>query len=208
MNKFEKMYEEKKMTAEQALSLIQDYDYMFSAQAAGEPAAIMSKLQYLKETGVKNTTLNTCLPLQYYDAFKDPEMKGIMSHNGWFFSAGLRDAHGKKLVSASPQSSTSILRKVLSRLEYEKRRPVVLATVSPMDKHGYMTLSVSAIYERDLINAGALTIVEVKQAGGKYGDCSNGNMHYFFIRGIDSSCLHNSENAPVIETNRLVDHVI
>ena len=74
MNKFEKMYEEKKMTAEQALSLIQDYDYMFSAQAAGEPAAIMSKLQYLKETGVKNTTLNTCLPLQYYDAFKDPEM--------------------------------------------------------------------------------------------------------------------------------------
>ena len=49
MNKFEKMYEEKKMTAEQALSLIQDYDYMFSAQAAGEPAAIMSKLQYLGE---------------------------------------------------------------------------------------------------------------------------------------------------------------
>lgn len=131
MNKFEKMYEEKKMTAEQALSLIQDHDYMFSAQAAGEPAAIMSKLQYLKETGVKHTTLNTCLPLQYYDAFKDPEMKGVMSHNGWFFSAGLRDAHGRKLVSAIPQSSTSILRKVLSRLEYEKRRPVVLATVSP-----------------------------------------------------------------------------
>ena len=55
MNEFEKMYETKKMTAEQALSLIKDNDYMFSAQAAGEPAAIMSKLQYLKETGVKNT---------------------------------------------------------------------------------------------------------------------------------------------------------
>ena len=161
MNEFEKMYETKKMTAEQALSLIKDNDYMFSAQAAGEPAAIMSKLQYLKETGVKNTTINTCLPLQYYDAFKDPEMKGVMNHNGWFFSAGLRDAHKQKLVSAIPQSSTSILRKVLSRLEYENRRPVVLATVSPMDAHGYMTLSVSAIYERDLINAGALTIVEV-----------------------------------------------
>ena len=187
MNKFEKMYEEKKMTAEQALSLIQDYDYMFSAQAAGEPAAIMSKLQYLKETGVKNTTLNTCLPLQYYDAFKDPEMKGIMSHNGWFFSAGLRDAHGKKLVSAIPQSSTSILRKVLSRLEYEKRRPVVLATVSPMDKHGYMTLSVSAIYERDLINAGALTIVEV-----------NPN----FPRTFGDTMVHISEVDALVESDR------
>lgn len=187
MNKFEKMYEKKKMTAEQALSLIQDYDYMFSAQAAGEPAAIMSKLQYLKETGVKNTTLNTCLPLQYYDAFKDPEMKGIMSHNGWFFSAGLRDAHGKKLVSAIPQSSTSILRKVLSRLEYEKRRPVVLATVSPMDKHGYMTLSVSAIYERDLINAGALTIVEV-----------NPN----FPRTFGDTMVHISEVDALVESDR------
>ena len=82
-----KMYNEKRMTAEQALDLIKDNDYIFSAQAAGEPAAILSKLQHLKETGVKNTTLNTCLPLQYYEAFKDPEMKGVMSHNGWFFGA-------------------------------------------------------------------------------------------------------------------------
>ena len=43
--------------------------------------------------------------------------------------------------------------------------PIVLATVSPMDKHGYMTLSVSAIYERDLINADALTIVEDNPKG-------------------------------------------
>ena len=34
-----------------------------------------------------------------------------------------------------------------------------------MDKQGYMTLSVSAIYERDLINADALTIVEVNPKG-------------------------------------------
>lgn len=37
------------MTAEQALQLIQSRDYMFSAQASGEPAAILDKLQYLKK---------------------------------------------------------------------------------------------------------------------------------------------------------------
>ena len=161
MNRYQEMYQQKKMTAEQALELIQDGDYMFSAQAAGEPQAILSKLQHLKKTGVKGTTLNTCLPLQYYDVMKDPDMKGIMDHSGWFFNAGLRDAQKKKLVSAVPQSSTSILRKTLQRLNYEGRRPVVMATVSPMDVHGYFSLSISAIYERDLIDQGALVLLEV-----------------------------------------------
>lgn len=187
MKSFEEIYREKVMTADEALELIKDGDYMFSAQAAGEPAAILSHLQHLKETGVKNTTLNTCLPLQYYDAFKDPEMQGVMSHNGWFFSPGLRDAHKKKMVSAIPQSSTSVLRKVLSRLEYEKRRPVVLATVSPMDSHGYMSLSVSAIYERDLIDSGALTILEV-----------NPN----FPRTFGDTQIHVSEADALVESDR------
>lgn len=181
------IYNEKKKTAEEALELIQDGDYMFSAQAAGEPAAILDKLQYLKKTGVKNTTINTCLPLKYYEAFKDPEMKGIMSHNGLFFNAALRDAHKKQLVSPIPQSSTSVIRKLLQRLEAEKRRPVVLATVSPMDDHGYMSLSISAIYERDLINYGALTIVEV-----------NPN----FPRTYGDTMVHVSEVAALVESDR------
>ena len=187
MNSFELMYSEKLKTPEQALELIQDGDYMFSAQAGGEPAAILSHLQHLKKTGVKNTTLNTCLPLQYYEAFKDPEMQGVMSHNGWFFSAALRDAHTKKMVSAIPQSSTSVLRKVMDRVLYEKRRPLELSTVSPMDFHGYMSLSVSAIYERDLINQGALAIVEV-----------NPN----FPRTFGDTQVHISEVAAVVESDR------
>ena len=152
MKSISEMYNEKVMTADQALDLIQDGDYMFSAQAGGEPAAILSHLQHLKDTGVKNTTLNTCLPLQHYPAFFDPEMEGVMNHNGWFFGAGQRADHKSKFVSPVPQSSTSILRKTLDRIKYDGRRPVVLATVSPMDSHGYMSLSISAIYERDLID--------------------------------------------------------
>ena len=96
MNRYQEMYQQKKMTAEQALELIQDGDYMFSAQAAGEPQAILSKLQHLKKTGVKGTTLNTCLPLQYYDVMKDPDMKGIMDHSGWFFNADRKLLVGKQ----------------------------------------------------------------------------------------------------------------
>lgn len=187
MNQYQELYKKKRMSAEQALELIQDGDSMFSAQAAAEPQAILSRLQHLKETGVKGTTLNSCLPIQYYDAMKDPKMAGIMSHNGWFFTAGLRDAQKKKLVSAVPQSSTSVLRKSLQRLQAEGRRPVVLATVSPMDSHGYFSLSVSAIYERDLIDQGALVLLEV-----------NPN----FPRTFGDTQVHISEVDALVESDR------
>ena len=166
MNQYQELYKKKRMSAAQA---------------------ILSKLQHLKETGVKGTTLNSCLPIQYYDAMKDPEMAGIMSHNGWFFTAGLRDAQKKKLVSAVPQSSTSVLRKSLQRLQAEGRRPVVLATVSPMDSHGYFSLSVSAIYERDLIDQGALVLLEV-----------NPN----FPRTFGDTQVHISEVGALVESDR------
>lgn len=188
MTKYEEMYAAKLMTAEQALELIQDNDYIFSAQAAGEPAAILDKMQHLKETGVKNTIMNTCLPLKDYAWLHDQEMKGIMDHNGWFFSGALRKSQKKKMTSDVPQSSTSILRKTLDRrIRFEKRRPVVVATVSPMDIHGYMSLSISAIYERDLINEGALTLVEV-------------NPNY--PRTFGDTQVHISEVAAVVESDR------
>lgn len=187
MNQYQELYKKKQMSAEQALELIQDGDSMFSAQAAAEPQAILSKLQHLKETGVKGTTLNSCLPIQYYDAMKDPEMAGIMSHNGWFFTAGLRDAQKKKLVSAVPQSSTSVLRKSLQRLQAEGRRPWCWPPVSPMDSHGYFSLSVSAIYERDLIDQGALVLLEV-----------NPN----FPRTFGDTQVHISEVDALVESDR------
>ena len=147
MKTIQEIYQSKVMSADRALELIQDGDYIFSAQAAGEPIEIMSHLQHLKETGVKGCHLNTCLPLKDYPVFHDPEMKGVLDHNAWFMSAGLRKAYKEHMVSPVPQSSTSILRKTLQRCEYEHWRPVVICTVSPMDDHGYMSLSVSAIYE-------------------------------------------------------------
>ena len=40
MNQYQELYKKKRMSAEQALELIQDGDSMFSAQAAAEPQAI------------------------------------------------------------------------------------------------------------------------------------------------------------------------
>ena len=160
MANFKEIYDKKIKTAKKALELIKDGDYIFSAQATAEPIEIMSNLQYLKETGVRDCVLVTCLPLRDYDYFHDAEMKGILDHHAWFMSAGLRKSYQEGLVSPVPQRSTTILKKTLARIEKENRRPVVICTVSPMDDHGYFSLSVLNVYEMDLIEKGALTIVE------------------------------------------------
>ena len=158
---YQSIYQSKKKSPEKLLELIRDRDYIFVAQAAAEPAAILSHMQHLKNTGVKDVILQTCLPIQNYPVFHDHEMDGILFHNGWFFNANLRKANAQRLVSAVPQHSTSILRKTLDRIRYEGRRPVLLTTVSPMDARGYMSLSISSIYEMDVVRAGAVLLVEV-----------------------------------------------
>lgn len=167
----QELYNTKCMSADQALELIRDGDHIFSAQATAEPIELMSHLQHLKETGVKDCRLSTCLPLRDYPCFHDRELKKVLDHHAWFLSPGLRKAYEEGLVSPVPQSSTSILRKTLQRCEYEHRRPVLLCTMSPMDEQGYLTLSVSAIYEMDLIKQNAFVIAEVNPHFPRtYGD--------------------------------------
>ena len=155
------LYQEKKMSAEQVLDHIQSRDFIVCAQAAAEPAALLQKMEYLKTTGVKDVQFASCVPAQDYSFFHDPDMKGIVNHTGWFLSAGLRQAHKEGLVTVVPQRSQFCLGKALDRAAYEGRRPVLFATVSPMDKHGYLSLSISAIYEMDLIRKGAVVLLEV-----------------------------------------------
>ena len=184
---FQEQYQEKNMSAEKLLELIKDRDYIVSAQAAGEPVAIMSKLQHLKNTGVKDVILQTCLPLQDQPVFHDPEMEGILWYNSWFFNANLRRAQKEKLASCIPQSSMSALRKGLDRAAYENRRPVVIATVAPMDDHGYLSLSISSIYEMDLVKRGAVVLLEV-----------NSN----YPRTFGDTQIHISEVTALVESNR------
>lgn len=192
MRTFQELYNEKRMNAEELLGLIRDNDYIFTAQAAAEPEAILSHMQCLKKTGVKNVVLQTCLPIKDYPFFHDPQMRGILSHNGWFFNAALRKAHDEQLVSDIPQHSTTALSKAFDRAVQEGRRRVVMATVAPMDRHGYLSLSISAIYERDLVNKGAFVLLEV-------------NPNY--PRTFGDTMIHISEVDALVESSRPIPTV-
>ena len=187
MNHFQELYESKRMSAEQLLEHIQDNDFIFTPMAASGPDAIMMKMQHLKKTGVKNVILQSCIPSVDYPFFHDPEMDSVLKHHGWFFSAALRKSNAERLVSAVPQHSTSIFRKTMDRVRRENRRPVLMTTVSPMDAHGYMSLSVSSIYEMDVVKEGAILLLEV-------------NPNY--PRTFGDTIIHISQVTALVESDR------
>lgn len=50
-------YDRKKKTIEEVLALIQDGDYMLSAQAMAEPVSLLEKMPLLKKMGTEGTDL-------------------------------------------------------------------------------------------------------------------------------------------------------
>ncbi len=154
-------YDRKKKTTEEVLALIQDGDYVLSAQAMAEPVSLLKKIPLLKQWGRKGLTYNSCMPMADFPWYHDPAMKETLEHVSWFFSAPTRKAHAEGLCSFLPAASTSLVRKTLQRAAAKHRRPVLLASASPMDAHGYFSLSLSALFERDIIDGGALVLLEV-----------------------------------------------
>lgn len=192
MNRYQQEYDSKKMSARELLGKIQSRDFIFTAQAGSIPKSIFDEMQVLKETGVCDIIFQSCVPTGDFPFYHDPEMKKVMTHHGWFLTPGLRKAHDEYMVSAVPQSSTSILRKSLDRCRDEGRRPVIMTTVSPMDSRGYMSLSISAIYEMDLIKKGAVVLVEV-------------NPNY--PRTFGDTMLHISQVTALVESDRPIPTV-
>lgn len=62
MNRYQEEYNRKKMSARQVLENIQSRDFVFTPMAASCPDALMGELQHLKDTGVKDVILQSCIP--------------------------------------------------------------------------------------------------------------------------------------------------
>ena len=155
------LYNQKVKTLDEILDLFQSNDFIMSALAGSEPIKILSELHKIADRGVKNCDLSNCLPMADYEYFKNPEYQDVIFTNGWFYSPPLRKAHQNGNISYIPQN----LHFAYTKRKYAAgdRRKVLLCSCSPMDKHGYLTLSLGCTYEREVIEDGAIVIAEVNQ---------------------------------------------
>ncbi|MCL2580653.1 MAG: 4-hydroxybutyrate--acetyl-CoA CoA transferase [Oscillospiraceae bacterium] len=187
MQSVKALYDAKKKTIPEALSLLKDGDAVISGVAAAEPVELLSQLHTVAERGVKGLDVTNCLPLAAHPFIlnANPEM---LTNSGWFFTGHQRAAvkQGAAHISHTPLRLHNAGARRIYALREDGRRIVLFASCSPMDEHGFLSLSLSAVYERELVDEGALVIVEVnRQAPRTFGD----------------SAIHISEIDALVETD-------
>ncbi|MFZ5968128.1 MAG: acetyl-CoA hydrolase/transferase family protein [Bacillota bacterium] len=150
------LYKSKLITVEEALEKIKSGDSIVSALAAAEPRGMMSELHTIADR-VKDVNVTTCLPLADFEYFSNPAYKNSFLMEGWFYSPGMRKMHSHKNVSFIPNH----LHFAGYKRKFHRKLNVFLGTASPMDKHGYLSLSLSATYEREIMEFADIVILEV-----------------------------------------------
>ena len=151
-----KIYNSKVISVEQALSKVKSGDNLVSALSAAEPKEILSRLHTIGDM-VEDVNVATCLPMGGYEYFTNPEYSNSFLMEGWFYSPPIRKAHKNGSVSFIPNHlHLSAIKRI-----YHRKPNIFLGTGSQMDKHGYISLSLSATYEREMIENADLVILEV-----------------------------------------------
>ncbi len=146
----------KTITISEALDLIKDQDHIVSGMAASEGRAFFSKLHEIADR-ITHVTVDNCLPLSSYPYMLDEKHIDKFTTNSWFFSADLRKAFHHKNITFIPNQLH------FAGVKRSEHQPpdVYVGNATPPDKHGFVSLSLSNVYEKHMIERAKTVILEI-----------------------------------------------
>lgn len=148
-------YKDKLITVESALELVQSNYHIVTGLGASEPQDFMNNLHNIANR-VKNVTITNCLPMNHGEFLK-PEYRENFNVDGWFYSPTLRKAHLNGNISYIPNHLHLAGTKRLAHM-----KPNIYAGSASMpDKHGFLSLSLSNTYEKRMMEAADIVILEI-----------------------------------------------
>jgi len=158
MTEYQLQYQSKLTTAEHAAALVQDGWLIGMDAAAAHTDAIMDALAARAARdeikGVRVQTLLDVYPLAFY---ADSTLKGKLSGVSWFSGGGARKAINGGWADFIPNYYRDIPRFIRSMYDYD----VYCVAVSPMDKHGYFSLSTVSSYSVAMLEKAKRIFIEV-----------------------------------------------
>lgn len=175
------MYKDKLITALDAVKLVKSNDHIVVGMMGSEPQNFMSVL-HEEAYRLTNVSVSSCLPILEAEFFINPKYKESFNVGGWFYTKTLRDIHKNGNISYIPNNLRFAGKK---RFAHRKPNIFVMATAMP-DKHGYISLSIQNVYEKEAVEAADIVIFEI-------------NPNYPRIFG--DNVVHISEVDYVIEAN-------
>ena len=176
-------YLQKRMSAAEAVGVVMNGDTVVVPTAVGEPPALLTALSSARRE-FRNVRISQILPVRKYGYF-DPETISHIEHVAYFFS-GISRAGGQEGWSDFISANFSELPELIGR----KLLPadVVLSMASPMDAHGFFSLSLAPDYTMAAIAQARAVVLEVNPNV----PFANGNCH---IHISQVTALTESEDA-------------
>ena len=173
--KWGKEYEMKKVSVEDVLKILKPGMTIVAGMTPMEPQLFLS---HLHEADVDNVSIFTCLNIKDYDFYLDEAYEGRFINNSWFYGPSNREAvkKGIKTVTYVPNN----LHQAGTNLISSRKIDLFVGVASPMDKNGFLTLSASVVYEKDVLEAAEMVVLEVNPNAPK----THGDTHVH-IRDVD-----------------------
>lgn len=157
MRDYQAIYDAKKGTAADALSIIANEDCIVTGYCATEPFTVLSQLHTIQgKNGVEHIDLLYSLANGYYEIF-DEKYRDFVTIASYFFGATNRKLYKRGDCSYIPVT----LHEAAARRDACKLPNVFIVAVSSMDAHGYFRTSLSNMYDRHYFDTAEKIIVEV-----------------------------------------------
>ena len=153
---FKSMYAEKLISIPDALGMLRSGQRVVAAMCASEPVGLLSNLEHHADR-LEDVHVFMCLPMRQYGFYTKPEMAGHFFLENWFYGVPDRKAHPLGMVSYVPNN----LHRAGSDRIHAGGLNVFWGTATPPNDRGIMSLSTSLVFERQLLDAADLVVLEI-----------------------------------------------
>lgn len=141
---------------QEALDLVKDNDYIVTGMAASEGKEFLKHIHTINKR-ISHITIDTCLPMESYEIITNNEYSDKFTVNSWFFSGDLRRNFHNGNISFIPNHLHFA---GVRRLDH-KVPDIYVGNCTMPDKHGFVSLSLSNVYEKKMIEKAKIVILEV-----------------------------------------------
>lgn len=189
MGRWEDVYRSKRLSAAEAVALIPDGALVVQGMAAGEPPALLQAIaERARAGGYTDLRLTSLLPMAATArTVLAPDLAGVIHWDSMFASAADRELIGSGRAAFTPAYFHQIPRLISEFMDID----VSIICVSPMDRHGYMSLGTSVDINKAAVGAARLVLAEVNERMPRvHGDT------WVHISEIDAVVEH---TAPLVE---------
>ena len=152
----QELYQQKRSTAEDAIALIKNGDSIIVPTGVGEPPALLTALSEQRRN-FRDVKVAQILAVRKYGYF-DPETVDHVRHVALFYGAASRAGGQAGWIDFTP----NYFSEVPSLIERGQiGADVVFSMASPMDQHGYLSLSLGTDYTMAAVAKARAIVLEV-----------------------------------------------